>query len=137
MLVRLNSQYLHLLKEYNGVILDTSFIIQCIDEKGDILNQLEQTTSLPILIPESVINELKRLTKAIGKKGNKALLALKLAKRYKVIRSTTSNVDEDIINLSRNSKFIVATTDSKIRRKLKFHNILTIYLSKDGELFLD
>jgi len=99
-------------------LLDTSFILTCVKQKIDFFDELlgEQ-----ILIPEQVIQELRRL------KTSDSELALKILdkKKFKKIDIGKGHVDKRIIKYAReNPEIIVATLDKEIKNKTKNKNLI-------------
>lgn len=95
-------------------ILDTNFIITCVNQKIDFLEEINLMGILP-LIPEEVILELKN---------NKAELALAILNKNKKLFKTISigkgHVDKKIIEYAKkNSEIIVATLDQEIKKLVK------------------
>jgi len=100
------------------IILDTSFILTCIKQKIDFFEELVEAQ---ILIPEQVINEIKRLENINSK------LALKLLKKnkFKKINLGKAHVDKLIIRFAKeNPKTIVATLDREIKNKTKNQKLI-------------
>ncbi|MEK6823875.1 MAG: PIN domain-containing protein [Nanoarchaeota archaeon] len=98
-------------------LLDTNFILTCIKQKIDFFEELE-FMGLKILIPEEVIDELKKL---------KQSSALKLLEKnnFSKINLAGKNVDNSIINYSKkNPEILVATLDRELQKKLKNRKII-------------
>ena len=98
-------------------LLDTNFILTCIKQKIDFFEELE-FMGLKILIPEEVIDELKKL---------KQSSALKLLEKnnFSKINLAGKNVDNSIINYSKkNPEIFVATLDRELQKKLKNRKII-------------
>ena len=123
-----------LLRKYKGVLLDTSFVIQCVDYGRDIYEELMGNLGLEPVVPDAVLRELQGLTRAKGLKGRKAAMALKLINRCRIIDSGVSSADEALLKLSGGGEYIVATTDSRLRRILKERGVPVAFYDKDGNL---
>ncbi len=94
------------------ILLDTSFILACIDNKVDFFDYLENE-GYKILIPKGVVNELKGLKKE---------LALKLIEnnKFEEIAIKGKTVDDSIINYAKeNSKTVIATLDKEMKSKIR------------------
>ena len=99
------------------VLLDTSFIITCIKQKIDFFNDIV-FMSFEILIPQQVIEELKRLSKS----NSNAKIALKLLEknRFKKINLQLKNVDRGIIKYAeKHQELIIATLDREIKKEIQ------------------
>lgn len=101
------------------VILDTSFILSCIRNRIDFFEDLK-FVGLQIIIPQQVIDELKKL---------KAELALKILgkekKSFKIVKLKSRNVDRGLISFAEsNQDFIVATLDREIKKKIRNHKLV-------------
>lgn len=121
------------------ILLDTSFILMAVDLGKDLLSMLnEATSSMEIVVTESVLNELSRIAaKSKGLRSRKAKLALKIIKGVKVIPSSKGKaVDEELIELAEKEGLAVATTDSNLIKKLRMIN-LPIILIKDGSVKIE
>ncbi|MBI2004290.1 hypothetical protein HYS72_02385 [Candidatus Pacearchaeota archaeon] len=95
-----------------SALLDTNFILTCIKQKIDFFEELE-FMGFEILIPDKVIDELKKL---------KQTSALKLLEKsnFKKISLTGKNTDNSIINYAKeNPEIFVATLDKELQKKLK------------------
>jgi rRNA-processing protein FCF1 len=99
------------------VILDTNFILSCIRKKIDFFDEI-QLMGIKIIIPEQVINEIKKFET----KKSEAKLALKLLERkeFKKIDLGKGYVDKKIINYAKeNPGLIIATLDREMKNKTK------------------
>ena len=95
-------------------ILDTNFIMVCVMQKIDFLEEINLMGILP-LIPKEVIRELEN---------NKARLSLSILnknkKLFRVISIGKGHVDKRIIEYAKkNSEIIVATLDQEIKKSIK------------------
>jgi len=101
------------------VLLDTNFIISCINKKIDFFEDLK-FKGFQILIPRQVIVELKKL---------KVELALKLLEKekkyYKFITLNKNYVDKGIIEFAKNNpRSIIATLDKDLKNKIMNQNLI-------------
>lgn len=117
------------------VLLDTSFIMMAIDLSKDLFSQLSQLLgSVELVVTSKVIEELEKMRGKEGYKSRKANLALNIIRNFKIIPVEKSiSTDQSILKLALKEKFIVATTDSDLIKKLKKLGIPVIYV-KDGIL---
>lgn len=102
-------------------LLDTNFILSCIRKKIDFFEEI-QLMGIKIIIPEQVINEIKKFeTKP------EARLALKLLEKneFKKIDLGNGHVDKKIINYAKEKpELIIATLDREIKDKTKNHKLV-------------
>lgn len=103
------------------VILDTSFILSCVDEKIDFIHELE-LKGFGVLIPVQVLRELEGVVNSRKKLKfrENAKLALNILKRskFRKIDLKTQNVDNGIIRFGKkNPSVIVGTLDREIKRR--------------------
>ncbi len=118
------------------IILDTNFIMTCVKQKIDFVDEIP-AMGYQILIPKEVIIELKKLKK--DEKKQKSLknrdlasLCLKIIKPLKTIKLNKTNhkkhLDNLIVNYIKENKNIgVATLDRELKKRLKNKTrILTI-----------
>mgnify|MGYP001574455807 FL=1 len=103
-------------------ILDSSFIISCINKKIDFLTELGELGLGEIVVPEEVLRELERVSKnkkAKIKDREAAKLGLKLLARIRKIRLGKKYVDLGLLNYVRENEDYVATIDKKLKEKLR------------------
>lgn len=106
------------------VLLDSNFIITCVRQKVDFLDQMEDL-GLEILVPEQVIKEIEKLSKASGKSlklREQAELSLRIIKAnpesMKKTRLKSRNVDNGIKKFAdANPDAIIATLDRELKRR--------------------
>lgn len=106
------------------VILDTSFIISCINYKIDFLDSLaELLPGYELIVPIQVLVELEKLSldkKTKVKDREAAKLGLKLLAEVKKIKLEKKYVDLGILDYMQNHQDdFVATVDKKLKRKLR------------------
>ena len=112
-------------------ILDTSFILTCIKQKIDFIEELK-FMGLEILIPNQVIKEIEGLSKT----NENAKLALKIMQKPGLEKIDLKGKDTDnaiIIYANKNPKAIIATLDEAIKKKIK-NNKLVIRGKKKLEI---
>jgi rRNA-processing protein FCF1 len=124
------------------VILDTNFLIYCIHERIDYVEELAKllNENYEIVVPLQVVNELEKLKndkfkKVSGKDKIACDLALQLLKHNNVkeVEVQGDSVDEGIINLAKmNKKNVICTLDRGMRKQLS----RVILLNKNKELIL-
>ncbi len=121
------------------VILDTNFIIACVKQKIDFLEEIP-FLGLQVLIPEQVIGELKNVQEKAKKLKNReeAMIAINLLNSnkgsYKKIDLKSGHVDKKIIAYARTyPDVIVGTLDGEIKKAVK-NNKLVIRSKKKLEI---
>ena len=110
------------------ILLDTNFILSCIRNKIDFLEEL-QFSGRKILLPIQVVDELK----TIAKKGKykfrqEAEFALRLLEKapFEKIDLKNKYVDKGIRNfILKNPSVIVATLDKELKRKKNRSMVIT------------
>ena len=104
-------------------ILDTNFILTCVKQKIDFLDEIK-FMGIMILIPEEVLNEIKKIMNS-GKKlhfRENARLALKILNknRFKKIKLDATDVDKGLVIFAKKNKDVmIATLDKKLKEKIK------------------
>ncbi len=97
------------------VLLDTNFILSCIRNKIDFFEEIF-LMGIKIIIPEEVINEIKKFEN----KKSEAGIALKILEKnkFKKIELGKGHVDKKIINYAKiHPELIIATLDREIKNK--------------------
>ncbi len=108
-------------------LLDTSFILTCIRNKIDFMEELS-LQGLEILIPEQVISEIKQISTSKKKFRfrDEAELALRILQKskFKKIDLKTKNTDNGIMKYSKEHEVIVATLDRELKRRVKAQRLV-------------
>jgi rRNA-processing protein FCF1 len=111
------------------VILDTNFLVDLARFKID-LEEIPTLLQEPVdfIVLSSTIQELKKIEKNKGNLGSLAKFALEIIKlkQIKVLEEKESP-DKAFLSIA-DKNTIIATNDSKLRKKLKKLGIKTIYL---------
>lgn len=98
------------------VLLDTSFILTCVRQKIDFVEDLKMM-GLKVLIPKQVVGEIAGL--AVSKTEAELALNILNKAKFKEIDLKSKNVDEGIIQYTQRKKDIfVATLDKEIKKKI-------------------
>ncbi|MBU0893989.1 MAG: hypothetical protein KKF48_01605 [Nanoarchaeota archaeon] len=112
------------------VVLDTSFILSCVREKFDFIEELD-FRGYTILIPKQVFAELGGILKSKQKLHfrDEARIALKILENiggnFEEIDLGIKNVDNGLIKFSEKNKDIVmATMDKELKNKIKNNKIV-------------
>ena len=118
------------------VLLDTNFLIDVIRFKIN-LDDIGIVAAAPYTLAtvSTVLNELERISNHNSKSSSYAKLALQLIKKYNVeIIQVNKRADQAIFELVKNEKYISATNDKELRKRLKTLGMKTIYLKSKKHL---
>ena len=124
------------------VIFDTNFLFVPLQFKVDIFDELEGLIGKfePIIL-STTIEELKKIARRKSEKNRRnALAALELAKKCKILkveREAGESYDDVILRIAKEGKYMVATNDSELRRRLRKAGITTIFLRQKAYLQID
>jgi len=107
------------------VVLDTNFLIDLFRFKIGI----EALEDFQIFLPQSVMRELKLISKKKTRESILAKVALEVLKKKQVtiLTSFKTKTDDDLIEFAKQG-YIVATNDRELRKRLKRLGFKTIYL---------
>ena len=119
------------------IILDTNFILTCIENKIDLFSQLyENFPEAELVIPERVLDELERIKenkemRMIEREAANLALQILQKEQVKTIR-LEGNVDDAIVDYALQEKnVIVASLDKGVQKAVKKKaRILTIKQKK-------
>lgn len=121
------------------IILDTNILMVPGKFKVDIFEEIDRIINdeYKLFTLDSVVDELKRLSKKKSKSANIAKLGLELlkSKNIDIIDVGKGSVDKQILDMS-DKDTIVATNDTELKKRLKKKGIKTIYLRKLSQLEL-
>lgn len=125
------------------IILDTNFLLYAASYKIDVSRELARVCDFNyrVIIPEQVSQELKILAKSgRGKEKRDALIALELAKEFKMQKTSAKNADDAILKLasdtsdtSETEEVCIGSLDKALLtrfKKFKKGKILTIRQKK-------
>jgi uncharacterized protein len=116
-----------------NVLCDTSFLMVLVSKPISQFEKVEmQLGKLIFLIPDVVIEELKKLEMRTGpKRSLVAKTAIEISKsKFRIIELPTyRQVDDAIIEYAKVTKCAVATLDKNLKNKLQKFNTLVITLS--------
>jgi len=115
------------------VILDTNALMMPFEININLERELDRLLgAYEILVPSSIIDELKKLSE----KDKAASSALKLAERYTVI-NTSKKGDFSIVHLAKELKAVVVTNDKILRKILRNEGIQLIFLRGKDHLIYE
>jgi rRNA-processing protein FCF1 len=115
------------------VLLDTNVLIYSAIKPFDIAHQLRRFGFTSISVPCEVLDELRWLSSKGGSKSKRfAILATQIALRFDTIALGYSarSVDDQLLLAAKEKGYIVATTDSALRRRLRDGGLSVIYLKR-------
>jgi rRNA-processing protein FCF1 len=120
-------------------LLDTSFLMLCAEVGRNLLSLVSDKLGEPIepcTLPQ-VMAELRALTRAKGKRGRTAALALEMAGRFSVIDpAVEGEVDEVLIATARREGCLLVTADLELFRKALEKGMRAAFVSERGEVRL-
>ncbi|MGB9758694.1 MAG: PIN domain-containing protein [Thermoproteota archaeon] len=121
------------------VLLDSSALIYCISGKTNFIVELENLLDkVDFCVTESTVKELILLSKIRrGSLASSAKKALEIAKKAKILKSASENVDEDLLIVAKKSKAIVATSDKSLREKLIKSGVAVAFPTKGKRIRID
>jgi rRNA-processing protein FCF1 len=124
------------------VILDANFLLVPFQFKVDVFSEIEALIGgfEPIVL-STTMEELKRLSKAKSEKIRRSSsAALELAKKCRIVDVELrpgESYDDAILRVAGEGKYIVATNDSNLRKRLRDKGITTIFLRQKSHLEMD
>lgn len=123
---------------YNGIIFDTSILMELF-ARPTLIDQLyEHLPEFKFYIPDTVYSELVALSGKDTTKGRvaKAILEkIRDSETFVRIKSMHPETDKDLIQLAKENKCIIATTDRNIRKAARRENIKVMFI-KGSMLYL-
>ncbi|MGC8936056.1 MAG: PIN domain-containing protein [Candidatus Methanomethylicaceae archaeon] len=118
-------------KETVPVLLDTNILLYSVSEPFEIKSQIEKIGFKKIVITEGVKRELERIANSGRTKEKKfAKLSLEIANRFEVLPDPLigGTVDDQLLYLSKNYGYIVATSDALLRKRLRKEGLPVIFI---------
>jgi len=125
--------------ETRAVILDTNALMMQFQFYVDIEIDLKRILGFPfhIVIPSSVVAELKRLAKTgTPKEKGEARMALELAKTFQ-IEAVEGDTDTAILRLAEKLNGVVVTNDKILRARLRAKGIPNVHMRSKAFLTLE
>ena len=125
------------------VLFDTNFLMVPIRFGVDVISELDRLLEViyHVTVLTPVIDELYQLKKDAKPSDVKEFdFALNFASRLGTIKESLypgEDVDRLLIRISKENLWVVATTDSVLRARLREHSIPVIYLRQSKKLALD
>ena len=112
-----------------SILLDTNFLLIPAQFKVDIFSKLKPYN---IIILDTCIRELKKISQRKGKQGREAGLAIEIIKKYnpKIVKTGIPDADTAILEYAKANKCMVATNDRKLIKTLLDNKIKIIRLKQ-------
>ncbi|MEM3004649.1 MAG: hypothetical protein QXK96_05070, partial [Candidatus Bathyarchaeia archaeon] len=124
------------------VALDSNFLLLPLTVRLDIFSEAERL--LPgraqFIVIKPIREEIERLSRRSSQLGRKAKFALSLLNRCIEIDDeveAVGTVDDALVNYAMRHRVIVATTDRRLRKRLRDINVPVIYLRGRSRLELE
>jgi rRNA-processing protein FCF1 len=126
-------------KIHKTVILDSSAFLMFFEFSVDWEKELSRLLDgYCIVVPIEVIRELEVLSKqTASERKRKAIASLKLAERYKTVKTIAGNADDAVIEAAEKTHGVVVTNDTELRKRLKQDSIPVIFLRGKKKLSLE
>jgi len=125
------------------VLLDTNFLLVPIRFGVDIFAEAERALNqlVELTVTSGVLREVESLKEEAGPKFQRELdFALTLASRCAVIWDEPregETVDDSLIRLASETNYVVATTDSELRRRLRDRGLKVLYMRQKRYLAVE
>lgn len=116
------------------IVLDSSFLIQVVERKKD-LKEFALEEQVELITTNSIINELKDISKESTKRGVKASVALILLKQLQIKTFDTDGYhDDSILELAEKEKAGIATADDFLASRARKLNLKVCRLKENGKI---
>ncbi len=126
------------------ILLDTNFLLIPAQFGIDIFQEMDRLISqkFEIIIFPGIVEELNTLSKESLKRHKEVSMTLEFVKKCKIIELNPEllalrNIDEIILRSAVLNKWIVATNDRGLRKKLRFNKVPVITLREKTHLILE
>jgi len=125
------------------VLFDTNFLLVPIRFGVDIFAEAERALNqlVELTVTSSVLREMESLKEEAGPKFQRELdFALTLASRCAVVEDEPregETVDDSLIRLASETNYVVATTDSELRRRLRDRGLKVLYMRQKRYLVVE
>jgi rRNA-processing protein FCF1 len=102
------------------LILDTSFLMNAMEGKIDIMSELRKFGEPKLSTLDLVVKELEGFSVGRGRNARNAKLSLGFIKNegVRVIKAGGKNTDNNIVSYAGNRKMDVCTTDAELKKTL-------------------
>jgi len=125
------------------VLFDTNFLLVPIRFGVDIFAEAERALNqlVELTVTSGVLREMESLKEEAGPKFQRELdFALTLASRCAVVEDEPregETVDDSLIRLASETNYVVATTDSELRRRLRDRGLKVLYMRQKRYLVVE
>lgn len=124
------------------VILDANVLMLTRKLNLDVFLEIEELvkTKVDFATTSTVIDELLGLSKRPGDIGRDADFALTRSEKCRIIRASVGDrgsVDDTVVKTAKENNAVVATADTKLRRKLRNAKIPVIFLREKSKLMIE
>ena len=119
------------------VLVDTSFLLLCVEKGRDLISLAEEKLGEPLecYVLEDVLNELKSLEGRGGKRGAFASLALRIAEKFRRIGGGRNlPPDEKLLREAERIGAAIATVDLELLEKARRKGIPVISVGADQRI---
>lgn len=124
------------------VFLDSNILMMVAEKRLDIFRQIETILQgkIEFTVPKTVFAELSTIAQEKSKRGRYARFALELAKKCMPGRENPGaeeSTDDYLARVAKETRGIVVTADSELRKRLRNANMPVIYVRKDLRLAIE
>ena len=122
------------------ILLDSNALLMQFQFSVDIENELRRIIDVQyeIVVPDIVLGELRHLASSMaGKDRGEALMAIRLANTFRVVKAAEGPADTGILRLAEKLGAIVVTNDKILRARLRAKNIPNIHLRSKAFLTVE
>jgi len=122
------------------VLVDTSFLIFCVESGRDFISLAEEKMKEPFecYILEDILNELKAIQGRGGRKGAMASLALKIAENMKKLSGGENlPVDEKLIRKAKKIGAAIASIDLQLVKKARKRGVPVLSIGSDQRVIFE
>jgi len=112
------------------VLIDTSVLLLISEGLASLEDFIQSVQECRVIVPDFVVEELKRLALQGGKRGKLASWALSnIISRFEIAESgvEVNTVDDALLSLAQRLGAIIATADAELRGRARHRGIRTIY----------
>lgn len=125
------------------VVVDSSAMIACLEQGRDFFDALRDAFEggLEVIVPSSVVDELRKLAAHSGRRGGAARLALQLLEKcsgeviVRVIDVGAMSPDEALLELAAKLDAYLITLDRKLRKAAEARGIVTLTYIRSKRTF--
>jgi len=107
------------------IVLDTNFLVSCINAKIDFFLELTRICdfTFQIYVLDKTLDELEKIAESNSKDGLAAKTSLALLKDRAEIIKSEDNVDDSLISMA-DENTIIATLDKELQKRISYQKII-------------